>query len=79
MRHANFIGIREGKQEADFRIIFVDGIYFRADVTAGFFGGKQEFIEIIIVHNLPSGLYQSRHAILLNRSKYEDDICKDYF
>ena len=56
MRHTDFIGIREGKQEADIRFIFVDGIYFRADITAGFFGGKQEFIEITIVHNLPSCL-----------------------
>jgi hypothetical protein len=53
MRHADLIGIREGKQEADFRIILVDGIYFRADVTAWFFGAKQKFIEIIIFHNLP--------------------------
>jgi hypothetical protein len=56
MRHADFIGIREGKQEADFRFIFVDGIYFRADVTTGFFGAKQKFIEITIVHNLSSRL-----------------------
>jgi hypothetical protein len=29
----------------------VDGIYFRADVTAGLFGAKQKFIEITIVHD----------------------------
>ena len=53
MRHADFISIWEGKQKVNFRIIFVDGIYFRADVTAGFFGGKEEFIEITVVHKLP--------------------------
>jgi hypothetical protein len=53
MRHADFIGIREGQQEADLCIIFVNGVYFRADVTAGFFGAKQKFIEITICHDLP--------------------------
>ncbi len=40
MRHADFVRVRKGQQKANIGFIFTDGVYFRADVTAGFLGGR---------------------------------------
>jgi len=65
MRHADFVSIREGQRKTHISLFFADGIYFRAGVAAGFFGVEQKFIiEIIITHNLLSGLPQIRNSFL---------------
>ena len=51
MRHAHFIGIGKGKQKADIGFVFTDGVDFRADVAAGFFGNGQQLVGNVLGHD----------------------------
>ncbi len=51
VRHAHFIGIWKGKQKTDIGFVFTDGVDFRADIAAGFFGNGQQFVGNVLGHD----------------------------